>query len=136
CCGNLAPADGGGEHALVEHRQVEEPLSARERRPPYLVRLLQRAFPAAHQIVLQGGREALLQGGLRMGGHASPRQRATRTSASSVCLPKRARMRSASDCGGSPPGDVSSAKPLRMPSVARMSVSPGKTGNVAARRGG
>src|SRR5205814_6951789 len=58
---------------------------------------------------------------------APPRYRATSTSASSVPLPWRARMCSASCCGLAS-CDKPSAKPSRIPSVAKMSVSPGAMG--------
>src|SRR6266567_4345019 len=66
---------------------------------------------------------------------APPRYRATSTSASSVPLPWRARIWSASCCGAASGGSPS-AKPSRMPSVAKMSVSPGAMGSTTGWRRG
>src|SRR5207249_10871513 len=68
-------------------------------------------------------------------GPGPPRYRATSTSASSVPLPWRARIWSASCCGAASGGSPS-AKPSRMPSVAKMSVSPGAMGSTTGWRPG
>src|SRR5919201_1296424 len=124
-----------GQGGVVDARQVQHAQLLPNRLPSELVCGPKCGLPGPVQVLAERRGVRVLQPH-ETGRHCDrPRYRTTSTSASSVPFPSRSRIRAATS-RGEPERSGDRAALLLTPSVARTSVSPGRTGSVSGCRGG